>query len=67
MHVYLEEGNEMKEDHEHYQEAKIIFQIGPLAIQKAMDGSGAIWFVWRLFAGKEDKRVFKNLEGEITK
>ena len=51
----------MFEDQEHYQDAKIIFCFWKFSIQKALDGSGAIWIVWRLRDGDENKREFVGL------
>ena len=47
-----------------YQEAKIVFVFWRLAIQKATDGSGALWVTVRLKNGDPKKRKLTNIKGE---
>jgi len=48
----------MNNDHDHYQEGRIIWSWWKFAIQKSTDGAGTVWIVIRLLDGKEDDRQF---------
>jgi len=56
----------MNEVNDEYQQAQIIFVFWKFAIQKATDGSGAVWLIFRLLDGDEDLRVLTDIDGNVV-